>query len=137
MTSHLDLTDSQFEQTFQTCTLNPELFTHEAHLRLAWIHVKKYGVEKAIENVNVQLLQFVDHVSARDKFNKTVTVAAISAVNHFINKSKSDSFVDFIQEFPRLKNNFKELLAFHYGHDIFKSEIAKREYVEPDLLPFS
>lgn len=136
MPNHLDLTDNQFEFAFQTQTLDPKLFSHEAHLRLAWIHVKKYGVEQAIENINMQLLQFVDHVGARDKFNKTVTVAAIRAANHFINKSKSESFTDFIQEFPRLKYNFKELLAFHYGHDIFNSEKAKHEYVEPDLLPF-
>lgn len=136
MPTHLSLTDPEFELAFQTCILEPGLFTHEAHLRLAWIHVRKYGVEQAIENINTQLLQFVDHVGARDKFNKTVTVAAIRAVNHFINKSKSESFADFIQEFPQLKYNFKELLAFHYGHDIFKSEKAKKEYVEPDLLPF-
>jgi hypothetical protein len=136
MLTHFDLTDTEFELAFQASTLEPNLFTHEAHLRLAWIHVKKYGVGRAIENINAQLLQFVDHVGARDKFNKTVTVAAIRAVNHFVNKSKSESFADFIQEFPRLKYNFKELLAFHYGHDIFKSEKAKIEYIEPDLLPF-
>jgi hypothetical protein len=136
MPTHFDLTDTEFQFAFQTCTLDPTLFTHEAHLRLAWIHVKKYRVEQAIENINTQLLQFVDHVGARDKFNKTVTVAATRAVNHFINKSKSESFADFIQEFPRLKYNFKEVLTFHYGHDIFKSEKAKGEYVEPDLLPF-
>jgi hypothetical protein len=136
MSIHFDLTDAEFELAFKERTLDPTLFTHEAHLRLAWIHVRKYGVEHAIENINQQLLQFVDHVGARDKFNKTVTVAAIRAVNHFINKSKSESFADFIQEFPRLKYNFKELLAFHYGYEIFKSEKAKKEYIEPDLLPF-
>lgn len=136
MPTHFDLTDSEFEFAFKTCALEPKLFTHEAHLRLAWIHVRKYGVEQAILNINAQLLQFVNHVGARDKFNKTVTIAAIRAVNYFINRSESESFADFIQEFPRLKYNFKELLAFHYGHDIFKSEKAKREYIEPDLLPF-
>jgi hypothetical protein len=136
MSIHFDLTDAEFELAFKERTLDPTLFTHEAHLRLAWIHVRQYGVEHAIENINQQLLQFVDYVGARDKFNKTVTVAAIRAVNHFINKSKSESFADFIQEFPRLKYNFKELLAFHYGYEIFKSEKAKKEYIEPDLLPF-
>jgi len=54
----------------------------------------------------------------------------------FCLKSKLDNFRDFIEEFPRLKYNFKDLLAQHYGIDIFNSEIAKCSFLEPDLLPF-
>ena len=39
-------------------------------------------------------------------------------------------------EFPRLKNNFRELISSHYGFDIYNSEKAKMKYLEPDLLPF-
>lgn len=137
MQSHFELTDAAFEQQFQHSTLDPALFNHEAHLRLAWIHVKKYGVEKAVANISYQLLNYVDHLGARDKYNTTVTIAAIRAVNHFYHKSKSNSFQGFIEEFPRLKNNFKEIIGAHYGNDIFKSVIASQQYVEPDLMPFS
>ena len=130
MPTHFDLTDSEFEFAFKTCA-NRNFSRMKRICGWHGIHVKKYGVEQAILNINAQLLQFVNHVGARDKFNKTVTIAAIRAVNYFINRSESESFADFIQEFPRLKYNFKELFAFHYGHDIFKSEKAKREYIEP------
>ena len=136
MQNHLVLTDEQFEQQFQNGTLNPSLFTHEAHLRLAWIHIQKYGIEKALENVPTQIIHFVDNLGARDKYNHTLTIAAIKAVYHFFLKSKSDNFVDFIKGFPRLKYHFKELLACHYGVDIFNNEAAKKIYLEPDLLPF-
>jgi hypothetical protein len=137
MTNHLELTDETFENLFSTYQLNPELFTHEAHLRLAWIHIKKYGEAQAIENISNQLLNFVTQLGAADKYNKTVTIAAIKAVYHFTQKSQSATFADFIQEFPRLKYNFKELLGTHYGVDIFKFEHAKREFLQPDLLPFT
>jgi len=137
MKSHFEMDDREFEKQFANCELNPELFTHEAHLRLAWIHVKNYGTENAIENICNQLRNFTKHVGAADKYNATVTTAAIRAVNHFINKSQSNSFFDFINEFPRLKFNFKEIIAAHYKTDIFKSEEAKGTYVEPELLPFT
>ena len=137
MTSHLELSDDAFEKLFSACQLNPELFTHEAHVRLAWIHLKKYGEAQAIENIFIQLLNFVTQLGAADKYNKTVTIAAIKTVHHFIQKSQSTVFADFILEFPRLKCNFKELLGAHYGIDVFKLERAKHEFLEPDLLPFT
>lgn len=117
--------------------MNPAIFNHEAHLRLAWIHITKYGVDQAIENICTQLLDFVKAVGAEDKYNKTLTIAAVRAVYHFINKSETGNFNDFIGQNPRLKYNFRELIAAHYGIDVFNSETAKREYVEPDLLPFT
>jgi hypothetical protein len=137
MTNHLELADDVFENLFSTCQLSPELFTHEAHVRLAWIHVKKYGEDQAIENICHQLVNFVTSVGAADKYNKTVTVAAIKAVHHFIKKSKSSTFTEFIHEFPRLNNNFKELIRAHYAVDIFTHPQARQTFLEPDSLPFT
>ena len=136
MEKHFNLTDSEFEAQFNNCELDPSDFTHEAHLRLAWIHISKYGIEKAENNVQHQLKKFVKFVGAEGKYNLTLTVAAIKAVYHFMLKSKSDNFEDFIAEFPRLKYNFKDIMESHYGFDIFKSEKAKKIFIEPDLIAF-
>ena len=137
MENHFKLTDLEFEQQFIHCKLNPNDFTHEAHLRLAWIFINKYGIEKAMDIVQNQLKNFVKFVGAKDKYNTTLTIAATKAVYHFMLKSNSNTFKDFITEFPRLKYNFKELMACHYGFDIFNSIKAKQEFLEPDLLPFN
>ncbi len=137
MNSHFILTDDVFEKQFANCSLNPEMFSHEAHIRLAWIHIKKYGVEQAAENICMQLLAFVTKLGATDKYNKTLTVAAVKAVNHFMGRTDAENFSDFISTFPQLKYHFKELIAAHYGIDIYHSEKAKQEYLEPDLLAFT
>ena len=136
MEKHFELPDSEFEQQFINCELNPEIFTHEAHLRLAWIYIKKYGIEQAETNIPRQLREYVKSVGAENKYNTTLTLAAIKAVYHFILKSDANSFREFIIEFPRLKNNFRELMACHYGVDIYNSQKAKMKFLEPDLLPF-
>jgi hypothetical protein len=136
MDSHFMLTDSEFENQFGSCALDPAIFSHEAHLRLAWIHISKYGIENAIKNICSQLQNYVKHLGASDKYNETLTIAATRAVYHFMLKSESNSFGSFIEAHPRLKHNFKELMFAHYSTNIFTSERAKKEYLEPELLPF-
>lgn len=136
MTSHFALNDADFEQQFASGELDPALFNHEAHLRLAWIHVHKYGEEQAITNICSQLVNFVTRLGAFSKYNNTLTIAAIKAVHHFMKGSGAVSFEEFIREFPRLKYNFRELIASHYSIDVFTSERAKQAYLQPDLLEF-
>lgn len=136
MQSHFDLNDQLFEAQFKAGAIDPAVFSHEAHLRLAWIHVKKYGLENAVANICPQLKSFVKIVGAVDKYNETLTVAAIRAVHHFMLKSAAPDFSNFIAEFPRLKYNFRQLMVYHYRTDIYNDAVAKTQYLEPELLPF-
>ncbi len=128
--------DSKFIQQFINCELDPAEFSHEAHLRLAWININRYGVSQAETNIQNQLQNFVQHFGVKDKYNKTLTIAATKAVYHFMLKSKSGNFNAFLLEFPSLKYNFKELMNSHYSFDIYNSDKAKSEFLEPDLIPF-
>ena len=136
MESHYGLTDKEFENQFERCTLDPKLFTHEAHLRLAWIHIEKYGIEQAIKNVCQQLTDFTEAIGEKDKYNATVTIAAVKIVHHFKRKSDFIEFKDFVHENSNLMNRFKDLIKSHYSTDIFNSAAAKVDYLEPELLPF-
>lgn len=136
MEKHFKLSDSEFEEKIARCELSPSDFTHEAHLRLAWLNISKYGIEQAEKNIQQQILKFVEYVGAKDKYNMTLTIGATKAVYHFMLRSSADNFKDFIAEFPQLKSNFKGLMAHHYGFDIYNSDKAKKEFLEPDLTPF-
>ncbi len=136
MQDHFELNDDEFTSQFRNATLDAKLFDHEAHLRLAWIYINKDGLDRAIDKTTHQLKKFVETLGASNKYNETITVAAIKAVYHFWLKSNTKTFQAFILENPRLKNNFKELLVAHYDIDIFSSEIAKSSFLEPTLLPF-
>lgn len=136
MEAHTLLSDTAFERQFREGTLDPALFTHEAHLRLAWLYISKYGVAATIPKICAEIRYFAAQNGAPDKFNRTLTVAAVKAVQHFILKSKIKSFSEFILEFPRLKYRFKDLMAAHYSFDIYTNPIAKRQFLSPDLEPF-
>lgn len=136
MENHDTLTDTQFEQQFADAVLDPQIFTHEAHIRLAWIHLEYYGLENAIKNITRQLRNYTRALGAADKYNETVTIAAIYAVQHFRIRSACTDFAGFIAENSQLKTNFKGLLDTHYQTDIFRSATAKVAFLEPELAPF-
>ena len=136
MKSHQDLSDEAFEQAFASCELSPELFNHEAHLRLAWLQIRKYGLEQALINIQEQLLTYVTQLGAQDKYHQTLTIAAVHAVHHFMQLSEGDSFPSFIVANPQLATSFKELVNSHYSFDVFSHKEARKRYLEPDLQPF-
>lgn len=133
---HLSLNNNDFDAQFANCILPPELFTHEAHLRLAWIHLDRHGLDLAKENIPLLIQNYVAHLGAQDKYHHTLTVAAVEIVNHFMKISETNNFSDFIAEFPQLKFEFKLLIGCHYSYNIFDSKEAKLRYVEPDYSPF-
>ena len=67
MENHYQLADEEFEASFADGSLDPQVFNHEAHLRIAWIHITKYGTEKAIENIVDQLKAYTKQIGASDK----------------------------------------------------------------------
>ena len=121
---------------FASCRLDPILFTHEAHLRLAWLNIHEYGLNEAEFWVSEQLKAYTAHLGQGDKYNHTLTIAAVKAVNHFMQNSNTDNFKDFIAENSRLKTHFKELLSQHYSTNIFRSKKARKVFLEPELAGF-
>ncbi len=131
------MNDSQFEISFADCSLPENEFTHRAHVRLAWIHINKYGEEKAIENIVNQLQAYTKSVGAEKKFHMTLTIAAVKAVAHFMKKSNTTNFESFIIENSLLLTDFIGLMESHYGENIFKIPGARENWIAPKLDPFN
>lgn len=122
MEPHNRLTNLQFELQLQHGILHQSVFTHEAHLRLAYIHIAKYGLLKAIEHICDQISKYLTTIGQPEKYDQVATIVAVKTVHLFMQKSLSDNFYDFIGEFPELKHNFKELTGFyHVINTIFPS----------------
>ncbi|MEL6846869.1 MAG: hypothetical protein AAFP92_00060 [Bacteroidota bacterium] len=136
MQEHYQLSDQDFVSQFADGSLTPQWFTHEAHLRLAWILLRSHEVEQAAELLCRYIRNFDQLHGDGTKFNMTVTIAAAKAVDHFMRHSKAGDFPSFIAEHARLKTHFKDLLSTHYGVNIFAVEEARSTFLEPDKLPF-
>ncbi len=136
MEAHYKLTDEALIAALQEGSLKPELFSHEAHLRWGWLLLKMNNLDTAVEMAREQLKNYVSNLGLETKYNETVTTAAMLAIHHFRTRFPGPSFTEFIKKAPRLKTSFKSLMNTHYSEDIFSSPYAKRQFLEPDLLPF-
>lgn len=137
VTTHWSLTDSEFRKQFSECTFHPDLFSHEAHLRIAWILINELGIKEAVNEIRKQLQNFAKHHNGMDKYHDTVTIAAVKIMSHYMNLSATTNFESYIEENSELITNFKGLLESHYSFNVFVSEKAKKTYIEPDLCLFS
>jgi hypothetical protein len=133
---HFKLDDDAFEHAFESCTLDPILFTHEAHLRLAFIHIQKYGRLRAIDNIRQQLKKYVVFAGESNKYHDTISVASINLMDELLSKDRSKDFKSFILEYPDLLYNFKKVINDRYSYDVFHSNEARDSYQAPDKIPF-
>lgn len=134
---HHLLTNDEFEEKFSNCDLPAVIFTHEAHLRLSYIYINKYGLDIAIDKLSTQIADCDNKYGDGTKYNKTLTIASAKIMYHFIEKAQATDFNNLLIEFPRLKSDFVGLIQNHYELDIFNSEKAKKNYLEPDLVSFN
>ena len=133
---HYRFSDEVYEQKFREIKFPPLYFSHEAHLRLAYIHLKKYGLEQSVKNMCSQIYDFAIKYGATMKFNATVTYASLQIMNHYMAEAECGSFPDLMKEFPHLLIDFKAEIQKYYSWDVFRSQEAKAQIHEPDLRPF-
>jgi len=126
--------DQEFLLQFKNCTLLPELFDHKAHLRLAWLQIKHFGLELALENCCEQISRFASFHGDNQKYHTTVTMGSVYAVNHFM--KDENNFEEFIEKHQQLLSDLKALINSHYSYDIFAVERAQNLFIEPDVQPF-
>ena len=136
MEKHWRYSDEEYEKKFEQIKFPPLYFSHEAHLRLAYIHLQKYGLNLSIQHMCNQIYDFAIKYGATMKFNSTVTYASLQIMYSYLSKGKSDNFQDLMKEFPNLLKDFKAEIQKHYSWDVFRAPEAKAKIHEPDLEPF-
>lgn len=120
MKKEINLSDDELLEQIKNCSLDTSLFTHETLLRLSWILINKYGLNVAIEkNKRIKENYYINAMKS-DKFNVTLTKAYAEILHHFMEMSATNNFHKLLEEFPRLKYNFKNLVKTHYGYNILK-----------------
>ena len=134
--AHFLLNDHEFVDQFENHQLNPAYFTHLAHMRLAWLYIKEFGVERAAHILCDRIRSFDRKHGTGLKFNKTVTIAFAHLINERQQLGIYRDFENFLEQNEALISDYRELISRHYSFDPFNSEKARNEYLLPDKMPF-
>src|SRR5437763_14578593 len=73
--------DEAFVAAFHAHQLSNQGFHHRDHLRLAWVQIRRLGLEQASDVVTPATRQFAAHHGAIERYNDTTTRFWFRVVN--------------------------------------------------------
>lgn len=128
------MNDLQFLQAFEAGTLPGQHFHHRDHIRLAWLYLRHYGWEVGLEKMRQGLQQLTRKHGLERKYHETMTVFWMRLVDHCMAQSpEAQDFEALVGCYPLLLNTGS--IKQHYSAEVLYSEDARRDWVEPDLIP--
>jgi hypothetical protein len=110
-------------------------FGHRQHINLAFWAVRRYGMPDAIGKVCTWIQQLTAYQRVPQKYHHTVSRAWMEIVAHHVAADPDCADFDaFVDRYPALLD--KRLLTRHYRPATLASPEARRDWLEPNLLPF-
>jgi hypothetical protein len=123
--------DEAFLAAFEAGRIANQSFHHRDHLRLAWIQIRRLGLEQASEAVAAAIRRFASDHGRADRYHDTMTRFWLQLVALGINRHPRLGFDDLLAAEPHLLD--KNLPFFHWSRDRMGTDEARRQWVEPDL----
>ena len=124
----------RFLEAFEACDVANHEFRHREHLLMAWLYLRRDGRRKGTESIVASIKRFAAAKGAADKYNETETLFWACFVDHVIaTHPEVDDFEALAGRVPHMLD--KTLPLRHYRRETIRSARAKKEWVEPDLVP--
>ena len=111
MSDHWSLSDDVFIRQFADKSMNPEIFTHEAHLRLTWILLRNHDLITAQDMICAQIQNFDSVHGDGTKFDDSLTRKCVALMDHLMEKYKNEDLRTLLNQEPSLISDLKGLLA--------------------------
>ncbi len=127
--------DLEFRTAFEAGDIPPAEFHHRDHLRLAYVYLCEHETQMAIEIFREHVKKFLSDNGVPDnKYHETVTCSWVQAVRHFMEIcAPTSSFEEMITRDGRPLD--MDIMLTHYRKETLFSDIARSEFVQPDLEP--
>jgi len=119
---------------FELCTTDKTAFKHQDHLTVAVCYLSQMPLAQAIEKMREALLRFVDHHKVdRQKYNETITVFWFQMVAEAL--STMPAGLTIVEQCNQVIERFSNagLVSDYYSRELLFSEMARVEFVDPDL----
>ena len=132
------MTDDEFLNAFEACTLTRAQWTHAAHVRMAWLYCRR---EPALDAALGRMRAGIPRLNAAlgtdpALYHETVTCAFGTIVHRRATAPDSPStWPGFQRRHPELFSREAPVLAGHYDPETLKSGEARLRFVPPDRAP--
>lgn len=120
----------ELTNNFEAGRIDPQTFSHEAHLQVAYDMVQKYEFMEAAIRYIEGIKCLAASVGMPEKFNLTVTLAFLGIVSERVHQKNYHGFDDFLDENPDLMS--RSLLKNWYTEAQLGSDLARNSFILPD-----
>jgi hypothetical protein len=131
------MTDDAFLDAFERCQLSREAWTHAAHVRMAWLHLRREPLDRVIPAVRDRISRLNRALGTPpDAYHETITVAYLRLIDARMAREPGvDTFAEFSARNPDLLDRSLAALLIHYRRETLLGPEARAAFVEPDLSP--
>lgn len=96
--------DIDFLSAFEDCTLPKELFNHRGHLRIAWLYLRQYHLNEAIQKTSEGILRYATSLGVAHIYDEALTREWVCTIQ----KNMSEKDTTFDQFIERNQHLFKK-----------------------------
>jgi hypothetical protein len=131
------MNDAALWHAFTTATLPEAAWTHQAHLRVAWMHSARFSSDEAHVLMRVGIIRLnASHglvETAQRGYHETITrawLAVVRAQRKAVLAPTSDVFLEACGEIVE-----RSALLRYYSRERLMSLPARARFLDPDLMP--
>jgi hypothetical protein len=138
------MTDDEFLTAFETVSLPRKEWTHEAHVRMAWLYLSRHPFPMAVERARQGIRKLNEEFIRKDRlrcgpprrsmgYHDTITVAFVTLIASRF--QPAEDFPTFRDRNHDLMDRTLSALHLHYSPERLSSTDARAAFVEPDRQP--
>ena len=126
------MTDRELIEAYETCTLDPDLFHHRQHVRVAWICLREAPLVAALTRFVESLRRFATSAGSPGLYHETITFAFVFLIHQRMQTHSKETFEEFAAANADLFSWKPSVLDRYYTPETLGSELARRTFVMPD-----
>ncbi len=134
------MTDDEFIDLFERAALTRAQWTHEAHLRMAWIYSRReQDCDAALKRMRAGIPKLNDALdTAPHLYHDTVTCAFGTLVHaRAIRPGSPVTWREFADAHPELFDKIAPILHRHYRPETLATDAARTGFIPPDRNPLT
>ena len=124
------MTDDEFLAAFEAAAIPRKNWTHEAHVRMAWLYLRRLPFAEALEKVRDGIQKLNAKIGSVGGYHETITVAFVRVIASRLRAG--EKYPEFRDRNADLFDRTLSALLRHYTKERLHSPEARAAFIEPD-----
>ena len=120
----------------EDCTLPPALWTHRAHISVALWYLFHFPRGEATNRIRTGIQRYNQSLGNTAGYHETITLAWIGILAAFLRESPSNRSLEELANQATERFGASDYLLRHFTKERLFCDLARAQWMEPDLVPF-